>query len=60
MLTGLQPYTKDYRKLRDAENEKKLSPGNGMSTTNKMVNPENRHTRNIIQTEKVVFMNLRI
>lgn len=56
----LQPYTRDYRQLRDTEDEKKLSPGNGMSITNRMVNPENIHTSNIIQTEKVVFMNLRI
>lgn len=56
-----QPRTVKYRQLRDAESERN-SPYRGkprlLVILFQMINPENEHTRSIIQAEQVIFRNI--
>ena len=58
----LQPYTKNYRPLRDAESGRNSLPqgrAHQLVIQYQMVSLENRHTHNIIQAEQGVFMYIR-
>lgn len=50
-----QPYTRNYRKQREAESKRNsLLQGKAQG---KVGSPENVHTRNIVRTEQAIFRN---
>lgn len=55
-----QPYTRNYRKQRDAESKRNsLLQGKAQQLIIQypVGSPENVHTRNIVRTEQVIFRN---
>lgn len=61
-LSRPQPYTTSYRQLRNGESGSSLPHGrvHWLIIQYQMVNPENIHAINIIQTKQVEFTYLRI